>query len=272
MSETRTPLVAARDISLRFHDRAGVENVSISIAPGEIVTLIGPNGAGKSTVVRMLLGLVEPESGSVTRKPGLKVGYVPQRLSADPSLPMTVTRFLKTGNPQASAATAVALSEVGADHLANAQLNELSGGELQRVYLARALLRDPELLVLDEPTQSVDFTGQIELYALIADIRKRRGCGILIISHDLHLVMSKTDHVVCLNRHVCCEGQPEAVSRHPEYQALFGPSGAEGLAVYSHHHDHAHGLSGDVDHEHGHDHAHAHGHDHTHGHGGPHHD
>tara|TARA_B100000676_G_scaffold301747_1_gene349392 strand:- start:589 stop:1059 length:471 start_codon:yes stop_codon:yes gene_type:complete len=147
------------------------------------------------------------------------------------------------------------LTEVGANQLADASLDELSGGELQRIHLARALLRSPDLLVLDEPTQNVDFTGQAELYALITEIRDRRGCGILIISHDLHLVMSKTDHVLCLNQHVCCEGQPEAVSRHPEYQALFGPKVAEGLAVYSHHHDHQHGLSGEIKPDHT-DHSH----------------
>ena len=261
MTEIKNPLIEAKDISLRFDTRAGIEHVSITVNAGEIVTLIGPNGAGKSTLVRILLGLLKPDNGFVQRKANLRIGYVPQNLTADPALPMSVKRFLRIATNVSKSGITKTLVEVGASTLLDAPLDQLSGGELQRVHLARALLRKPDLLVLDEPTQSVDYTGQAELYALITAIRDRHHCGILIISHDLHLVMSKTDHVICLNQHICCEGQPEAVSRHPEYQALFGPSVADGLAVYSHHHDHHHGLSGEVKH----DHAHAHSHDHSHG-------
>lgn len=263
MNAANDILIEAKDVSLKFDARAGIEHVTIAIRAGEIVTLIGPNGAGKSTLVRILLGLLRPDSGEVQRKSDLRVGYVPQNLAADPTMPMTVTRFLRMAASVNDKIVGDILAEVGADALAEAALEDLSGGELQRVHLARALLREPDLMVLDEPTQNVDFSGQAELFSLIAELRDRRRCGVLIISHDLHLVMSKTDHVLCLNQHVCCEGQPEAVSRHPEYQALFGPQVADGLAVYSHHHDHHHGLSGEV--EHGHDHAHDHGgHRHSH--------
>lgn len=263
MNAANDILIEAKDVSLKFDARAGIEHVTIAIRAGEIVTLIGPNGAGKSTLVRILLGLLRPDSGEVQRKSDLRVGYVPQNLAADPAMPMTVTRFLRMAAPVNDKIVGDILAEVGADALAEAALEDLSGGELQRVHLARALLREPDLMVLDEPTQNVDFSGQAELFSLIAELRDRRRCGVLIISHDLHLVMSKTDHVLCLNQHVCCEGQPEAVSRHPEYQALFGPQVADGLAVYSHHHDHHHGLSGEV--EHGHDHARDHGgHRHSH--------
>ena len=235
-------LIEAEDVSLTFNPRAGVKHVSIAIKAGEIVTLIGPNGAGKSTLVRILLGLLEPDSGTVTRKVDLRVGYVPQKIAADPAMPMTVKRFLGMAGNRSKKTTMEILEEVGGNAVMEASLDQLSGGELQRVHLARALLREPDILVLDEPTQGVDYSGQAELYALITGIRDRRGCGVLIISHDLHLVMSNTDHVLCLNHHVCCQGHAETVSQHPEYKALFGPGLAEGIAVYSHHHDHSHGY------------------------------
>jgi zinc transport system ATP-binding protein len=174
------------------------------------------------------------------------IGYVPQRLQLDPVMPLTVERFLTIGLTASASALDGALAEVRATHLRRAPMHELSGGEFQRALLARALLRRPDLLILDEPGQGLDFSGQIELYALIEQIRDRRGCGVLLVSHDLHIVMAATDRVVCLNRHVCCSGQPEAVSRHPEYMALFGPRAAASLAVYSHEHDHAHDLAGEV--------------------------
>ena len=232
-------LIEAKDVSLTFSPRAGFKHVSVSIKAGEIVTLIGPNGAGKSTLVRILLGLLTPDSGTVARKTDLRVGYVPQKIVADPAMPMTVKRFLRMATKTSKKTNTEILEEVGARAVKEASLDQLSSGELQRVHLARALLREPDILVLDEPTQNVDYSGQAELYALITSIRDRRGCGVLIISHDLHLVMSNTDHVLCLNHHVCCQGQAEAVSQHPEYKALFGPNLAEGIALYSHRHDHS---------------------------------
>ena len=181
------------------------------------------------------------------RRPGLTLGYVPQRLQLDPTLPLSVAPLSGARTRAARpAALGGALAEVGAGHLERALMAELSGGEFQRVTLARALLRDPDLLLLDEPAQGVDFAGQLELYALIERVRDQRGCGVLLVSHDLHVVMAATDRVICLNRHVCCAGRPEAVSRHPEYLNLFGPQAARGLAIYSHEHDHAHDLAGAV--------------------------
>ena len=171
---------------------------------------------------------------------------MPQRLAVDETLPLTVERFLRLGGKASPAARAAALDEVGAGRLADSPIQRVSGGEMQRVLLARALLREPDLLVLDEPVQGVDVAGQVELFGLITHIRNRRGCGVLMVSHDLHLVMAATDTVVCLNHHVCCTGRPEAVTRHPAYLELFGPLAAEGLAVYTHRHDHHHGLDGAV--------------------------
>jgi len=240
------PLVEVEGLEVRFGDTVALANVSLSLHRGEIVTLIGPNGAGKTTLVRAILGLVKPSKGGIRRAPGLAIGYVPQRLAVDRVLPITVRRFLVLARRSAAADPAAALREVEAEDLLDRSLHALSGGEFQRVLLARALLRDPDLLVLDEPVQGVDFGGQIALYDLIGRIRRRHELGILMISHDLHIVMGATDRVVCLNRHVCCSGAPEAVSRHPEYAALFGPTAARRLAVYSHAHDHAHDVHGDV--------------------------
>ena len=239
-------VIAARDVSVVLGGRPVLEGISLSLAAGEIVTLIGPNGAGKTTLARVMLGLERPSSGSLRRRPGLRTGYLPQRLHVDPVLPLTVRRFLCLGGGHPRPALAAVLKEVGAEGLMEQPLVSLSGGELQRVGLARALLRRPELLVLDEPLQGVDFTGQLALFSLIDRVRRERGCAVLLVSHDLHLVMAGTERVVCLNRHVCCSGVPDDVSQHPEYLALFGPRAAERLAVYHHEHDHGHDLSGEV--------------------------
>ncbi len=239
-------LVAAQGLGFHRGGQRLLEGVDLAVGPGEIVTLIGPNGAGKTTLVRLLLGLERPDGGRVTRRPGLRVGYLPQRLQVDPVLPLDVSRLLTLTRRADRAAQRAALAEVGVAHLLHSPVQRLSGGELQRVLLARALLADPELLVLDEPTTGIDFNGQAELYRLIARLRDRRGCAVLMVSHDLHLVMAATDRVVCLNRHVCCQGEPESVRIHPEYLALFGPRVAANLAIYAHHHDHAHDLSGAV--------------------------
>ena len=239
------PLIEAEAITVRIGSSELLSAVDLGVRAGEAVSLIGPNGAGKTTLIRVLLGLLKPSAGRVWRQPGLVVGYVPQRFRIDPILPLTVRRFLTIGAGRRRD-TAPALAAVGARHLAQASMHELSGGELQRVILARALMREPGLLILDEPAQGVDFNGQLELYELIERIRRARGCGVLLVSHDLHVVMGATDRVVCLNRHVCCSGAPETVSRHPEYVGLFGPRAAAALAIYTHDHDHAHDLAGDV--------------------------
>ena len=241
-----TPLIEATAVSVRFGAVNALEHVALTVRDGEIVTLIGPNGSGKTTLVRSVLGLVTPDRGTVARRAGIRIGYVPQHLAVDRTLPMSVRRFLALGGPATRADMARTLSEVGAPEVLDRPVAELSGGELKRVLLARALLRGPDLLVLDEPTAGVDIAGQVELYSLIKTIRDRRNCGVLLVSHDLHLVMAATDQVVCLNHHVCCHGRPEAVRRDPEYLALFGAGAAAALAVYTHHHDHHHDISGEA--------------------------
>lgn len=249
-------LVAVDAVSMRLGEHLALDHVDLTIHEGEIVSLIGPNGAGKSTLVKLVLGILQPTLGRVRRAAGLTFSYMPQRIAIDPTLPLAVGRFLDLPVRHAKAAKAEALAMVGATGLERRAMQALSGGEFQRVLLARALLRDPGLLVLDEPAQGVDHLGQAEFFNLIDRIRKERGCGVLIVSHDLHLVMAATDRVVCLNRHVCCSGTPEAMGADPAYRALFGPKAAEAVALYRHRHDHAHDLSGDIDHHH--DHAHHH--------------
>ncbi|AWK86107.1 zinc ABC transporter ATP-binding protein ZnuC [Azospirillum thermophilum] len=239
------PLIRAEGLSVRFGSRQVLDRVDVAVQPGKVVTLIGPNGAGKTTLVRALLGLVKPSSGSVRRRPGLRIGYMPQRLAVDPTLPLTVRRFLALWRPVTAGRMTAALEQAGVARLADQPVQSISGGEMQRVLLARALLAEPDLLVLDEPDQAVDVHGQAELYARIDAVRRASGCGVLLVSHDLHTVMARTDHVVCLNGHVCCSGHPEDVSRHPEYHSLFGGHAAE-LAVYLHHHDHAHADDGSL--------------------------
>ena len=240
----RTVLIEAQNVEVAMGGRTILSGANVCVRAGEVVTLIGPNGAGKTTLVRAMLGLIKPTSGNVMREPDLNIGYMPQRLSIDPALPITVRRFLKLGAPKSNVETV--LDEVGVADIVDTPMQTISGGELQRVMLARALLRQPDVLVLDEPVQGVDITGQAELYQLVQSIRQARNVGVLMVSHDLHVVMAQTDHVVCLNQHVCCAGHPEAVSRHPEFVALFGDEIASTLAVYAHHHDHEHGLDGHV--------------------------
>ena len=223
-----------------------LQNVSFDIERGQIVTVIGPNGAGKTTLVKIAMGLLQANSGSVSLASGLRIGYMPQKLRLENTMPISVQRFLGLVPGATNQRIAAALSEVGAQGVLHSSLHDLSGGELQRILLARALLLDPQLLVLDEPTQGVDLKGQAELYRLITRIRDQHDCGVLMVSHDLHLVMSATDEVICLNQHICCHGHPEQVSSDPAYLELFGKTGAEAMAIYTHHHNHHHDLTGDV--------------------------
>ena len=241
-------LIEARSLSIRRRQRQILSNVDLSVDRGEIVTLIGPNGAGKTTLVRALLGLAAADHGSTARQPGIRIGYVPQSLSIDRTLPLTVRRFLCLAGRRPATELAAVLGRVGGGHLIDAPFQALSGGEAKRVMLARALLNRPDLLVLDEPAANMDVGGQAAFYDLIQTIRDQNGCGILIVSHDLHLVMAATDRVVCLNGHVCCSGKPDMVSRDPEYLALFGDRVGGRLAVYPHHHDHDHDLAGSAVH------------------------
>ncbi|MBI13344.1 MAG: zinc ABC transporter ATP-binding protein [Deltaproteobacteria bacterium] len=240
-------LISAKDLHLKAGRHDLVEGVSIQVSEGEIVSIIGPNGAGKTSLLKLLLGLIKPERGSIERRPGLRIGYLPQKASIDTVLPLSVERMMTLTEAFSRKEVEKALAETGVSSLIDEPVQTLSGGEFQRMMLARALLRNPELLVLDEPAQGVDHLGEAELYGLIGRLREERGCGVLMVSHDLHVVMAATDRVLCLNRHLCCEGEPEEVTRHPEYLRLFGMEAGSRLAVYSHHHDHTHDLSGNVD-------------------------
>lgn len=275
----QAPLVSLNNAGIRRNGRWLVRGVEFSISRGEIVTLIGPNGSGKSTTAKAAIGVLKPDEGWVEKMPGLKVGYVPQKLAVDWTLPLTVERLMTLTGPLKGREVEEALQSTGIAHLARAEVQHLSGGEFQRALLARAIARKPDLLVLDEPVQGVDFSGEIALYDLIKSIRNRTGCGILLISHDLHVVMAETDTVICLNGHVCCRGTPQMVSQSPEYLKLFGSRAAKSLAVYSHDHDHTHLPDGrvlhtdgsitehchpDDGHHHG-DHAHGDAHEHVHG-------
>lgn len=239
-------LIRAEGLALAYGRNQVLSGVDLEVKPGEIVTLIGPNGAGKSTLVKVLLGLIRPDRGRVARKEHLQIGYLPQKFLLEPILPLSVARFMTLTARHSKEAVEESLEETGAGLLIDAPVHALSGGELQRVLLARAILGRPDLLVLDEPVQGVDFTGEAALYDLIGRIRRTRGCGVLMISHDLHLVMGATDRVICLNQHVCCAGAPHAVSRHPEYLKLFGLPEGDSFAAYVHHHDHRHDADGHV--------------------------
>ncbi|MFC3167867.1 metal ABC transporter ATP-binding protein [Paracoccus fontiphilus] len=242
-----TALIEARGLTIL---RPGgletvLRDVDFRIDPQEIVTVVGPNGSGKSSLIRALLGHMPLAAGQVARKAGLRIGYVPQRVQLDTTIPMTVRRFLSLPRRVGDDMAAQVLARTGVGGLQSRQLTQLSGGQFQRVLLARALLHDPHLLVLDEPTQGLDQPGIVAFYQLIEEVRRQTGAAVLMVSHDLLVVMRASDRVICLNGHVCCEGTPQHVSTAPEYRALFG-AGSEGtLALYQHHHDHDH------DHDHG---------------------
>ncbi|MDF1748605.1 MAG: metal ABC transporter ATP-binding protein [Alphaproteobacteria bacterium] len=258
-------LVQAHQIGVQRNGRWLIRGIDLTVRKGEIITLIGPNGSGKSTTVKTVLGVIKPDEGTLTRRPNLRIGYVPQRLAIDWTLPLTVDRLMSLTGRILKAERQAALEDVGISHLAQAEVAALSGGEFQRALLARAMARKPDLLVLDEPVQGVDVAGEAALYALIDQIRHKIGCGILLISHDLHVVMAATDTVLCLNGHMCCSGTPQSVAEDPAYLQLFGPRAAS-IAVYAHNHDHTHLPDGRVRQNDGritetchepHDHAHA---------------
>ncbi|MEM7499058.1 MAG: metal ABC transporter ATP-binding protein [Pseudomonadota bacterium] len=245
VGEAGDVLIEARDLDVRLGGRTVLSDVSLAIAPGEIVTLVGPNGSGKSTLLRALLGAVPVGAGRVRRKRGLRIGYVPQRLHVDASMPLTVRRFLDLPEQRGATAAAEALAAVGLEAsgphgIADRPLAALSGGQFQRALLARAMLGRPELLMLDEPAQGLDQPGAAAFYRLVETLRHRSGAAVLMVSHDLHVVMSASDRVICLNGHVCCEGTPTVVRDLPAYRSLFGLGTGGALALYRHQHDHAH--------------------------------
>lgn len=263
-AETPLPqsaLIEARKICVTLGAQEVLHDVSLRIAPREIVTILGPNGSGKSTLLRALLGIVPVRHGQILRRPDLRLGYMPQKLHIDQTMPLSVRRFLSLPQRHSRAESAAMLARVGVPEVAERPMTGLSGGQMQRVLLARALLTRPDLLVLDEPTQGLDQPGEAAFYQLIDQVRTETGTAVLMVSHDLHVVMSASDRVICLNGHICCEGTPRVVSSAPEYRALFGLGTKGALALYQHAHDHDH--THDHDHHHEHD-AHAdHGHDHA---------
>ncbi len=238
-------ILSALDVGFSVRDKIILSDVSLQVNKKEIITLIGPNGAGKTSLIRILLGLSKATSGSVTRKQGLRIGYVPQRINVPEVMPLRVYDFLNVTNAYSTEQCQQALEEVSCNYLLNSPMQNISGGEMQRVLLARALLKKPQLLVLDEPASGMDVIGQQALYETISAIREKHECGIVMVSHDLHLVMAATDRVICLNTHICCTGHPDDVSEHPEYLKLFGDA-IDGLALYSHHHDHEHDIHGNI--------------------------
>ena len=242
-------LISAKNIDLRYGGQRVLQGVNIAIEPGEIVTIVGPNGSGKSTLLRVLIGALKPQKGQVTRTAGLRIGYVPQKLHIDPSMPMTVQRFLNLPDRVTKAEANAALVSAGVPGLADRQMSALSGGQFQRVLLARAILGRPDILMLDEATQGLDQPGSAAFYRQIEAVRRDLGCAVLMVSHELHVVMSASDRVICLNGHVCCEGTPDVVSAAPAYRELFGTGTGGALALYRHDHDHGH----DHDHHHHHE-------------------
>lgn len=249
-------LVSVTGLTARFGNMQVLDRVNLRVEPGEIVTLVGPNGSGKSTLLRAIIGAVPAAAGRIETAPGLRVGYVPQKLQIDPTLPMTVRRFLSLPARVPRAEADAALAHAGCGALGERQMADLSGGQYQRVLLARALLGDPQLLILDEATQGLDQRGSAAFYQQIERVRDELGCAVLMVSHELHVVMSASDRVICLNGHVCCEGKPDVVASAPEYRALFGSGTGGALALYRHEHDHAHGPDCDHDHDHDDDHSH----------------
>jgi zinc transport system ATP-binding protein len=254
-------LISAQGVSLAYGGVSVLRDVSLAVQPGEIVTILGPNGSGKSSLLRVLLGITPPSAGQVVQRAGLRAGYVPQKLAIERAMPLTLLRFLSLPRRVPNARAQAALDRVGLNGMAQAQMAALSGGQLQRAMLARALLADPELLVLDEPTQGLDQPGEATFYRLIEGLRAQTGAAVLMVSHDLHVVMAASDRVICLNGHICCQGAPQVVSSAPEYRALFGLGTQGALALYQHAHDHSHDGGKDAhgrapgDAHYGHDHA-----------------
>tara|TARA_Y100000389_G_scaffold102900_1_gene99746 strand:- start:1979 stop:2722 length:744 start_codon:yes stop_codon:yes gene_type:complete len=246
----KNSLIELNNCGVTRNNKWLVRGVSLKVNKGQIVTLIGPNGSGKSTTAKMALGILKPDEGTNSIENNIKISYVPQKISIDWSLPLRAIDFMNLTNKYEINAISEALSLTGIENLIYRDVRNLSGGEFQRLLMARAIVKNPDFLVLDEPVQGVDYPGEIALYKTIQEIVKKINCGILLISHNLHVVMSQTDHVICLNGHVCCSGEPKSIIREPEYIKLFGKNIDPTLAFYQHEHDHKHLPDGSVDHTH----------------------
>lgn len=242
----RVPLIELQNISVATAQKTILQDINLKIYPNSVITIVGPNGGGKSTLLKVLLKLISPNTGKVAYSNQVRIGYVPQKIQLDQTLPITVAKFLQLKNGIGQQDIENALNLLSIQHLSQSSLHKLSGGEMQRVLLARAILNKPNLLVLDEPTQGVDINGQVELYQLIKTMRETLNCAVLMVSHDLHLVMVDTNEVLCVNQHICCAGTPETISNDPEFIHFFGDQFAKNIAVYTHNHNHRHNLHGDV--------------------------
>jgi zinc transport system ATP-binding protein len=235
-----TPLISTENLFLTRNGKSILQDVSITIGQGEFVTIIGPNGAGKSMLLKTIIGIEAPTSGKIIKHNNVKIGYVPQKIHLDPAMPITAYDFLKMVPGATSQNILETLHEANAEALVNTQLHSASGGELQRILLARALLQNPDILILDEPAQNLDISGQLAFYQLLANIHQQKNIAVLMVSHDLHMVMASTSKVVCLFHHVCCSGKPDVITRSPEFISLFGKDFSDLMAIYNHHHTHEH--------------------------------
>jgi len=240
MVKKREILISGHGINLKAGGRTILDHIDIEINKGEIVTVIGPNGAGKTSLIRVLIGAIKPDSGKIIKAENLVIGYVPQRVNISPLMPITVKRFMSLTKKTSPIDIKSTLSIVGAENLVERQFHSLSGGETQRVLLAHSVLQNPDLLILDEPVQGMDIGGQVRFYTHLERIRKSLGCGVLMVSHDLHMVMAATDKVICIHHHVCCAGEPEKVRQDPALVEMFGEKAVRSLAFYTHEHNHAH--------------------------------
>jgi len=239
-------LLTLENVSVEIAEKLILDNISLRVERGELLSIIGPNGAGKSTLLKVILGLISKTSGKLIKLPGLRFGYVPQKLKINAFVPISVMRFLQLLPDKYQARMSVVCNDLGINNLLDKPIHNLSGGELQKVLLARALLNKPDILFLDEPAQGVDLNGQNKLYELIARNKAKYNCAVVMVSHDLHVVMSGTDKVICLNQHICCQGLPQEIAQNPKFLEIFGAENSR-LALYTHQHNHQHNLDGSVE-------------------------
>ncbi|MFT5703773.1 MAG: zinc transport system ATP-binding protein [Rickettsiales bacterium] len=243
MEEENQKLAYLKNICLTLNNQQILKDINLDLKKGEITTLIGPNGGGKTSIARILIGIIKADSGTVFLKKDIKIGYMPQKLEIEKTIPLRVVDFINLNSKENLDQQKIAktmIERLQIDHILEKSVHKISGGELQKALLIRALMNNPDILVLDEPTGYMDISAQGEFYQVIEEIRDSKNCAILIISHDLHIVMQKTNRVICVNRHICCAGTPESINDHPEYLSLFGKKTIHNIAIYSHHHDHKH--------------------------------